>query len=47
MMVSVIWKKQMDDYAGILILLAGVWFGYLLNDIRRDLKEWKNDKDNK
>ena len=37
----------MDDYVGILILLAGMWLGYLLNDIRRDLKEWKKDKDNK
>ena len=35
----------MDDYAEILILLAGMWLGYMLNDIRRDLKEWKKHKD--
>ena len=34
-------KKQMDNYAEILILIAGMWLGYLFNDMRRDLKEWK------
>lgn len=34
-------KKQMDNYAEILILIAGMWLGYLINDMRRDMKEWK------
>lgn len=37
----------MDNYAEILIMIAGMWIGYLVNDMRRDLKEWKKDKDNK
>ena len=35
----------MDNYAEILIMIAGMWLGYLFNDMRRDLKEWKKDKD--
>lgn len=31
----------MDNYAEILILIAGMWLGYLINDMRRDMKEWK------
>ena len=38
----------MDNYAEILILIAGMWFGYLFNDMRRDMKEMKEqDKKDK
>lgn len=32
---------MMDNYSEILIMLLSVWFGYTLNDIRRGLKEMK------
>ena len=38
----------MDNYAEILILIAGMWLGYIFNDIRRDMKEMKEqDKKDK
>lgn len=38
----------MDNYTEIFILIAGVWFGYLFNDMRRDMKEMKEqDKKDK
>ena len=37
----------MDNYAEIIILIAGMWIGYLFNDMRRDIKEYKKDKHNK
>lgn len=31
----------MNGYDFGLILIAGMWLGYLLNDMRRDMKEMK------
>ena len=44
-------KKRMSGYEFGLILLAGMLIGYLLNDMRRDMKEMreqaKKDKERK